>query len=483
MSQNIELKNFELAAVNPSNKTWGISDLFCFWANNIQTVVGFSLIASLYLIYDLNSGVVLLGSLIASMLIYIFVNLIGHPSQKHGMPMPVMLRMSMGLSGAKYIALLRALVGIFMFGVQTFFISKSIVYLIRIFIHFNLGNQVLEGDIFLTFFLGLNIIDWISLVLTFYIQYLIFTNGQRFNKSFLKFSALFVYIGLLIFFIIIISENFNEVFQSLKLSSNTNNMIAKSNIVPLVGVTGTVFAYFSIIIINFGDFSRYVKTSEDLKLGNFSLLLNMVLFSFLSTTLVIGADIVLNKNLIGVDQLLTKPLDIIGKLDNTYLTVVALIFILFSSVSTNLITNYVPSQNAFINFIPKNLDLKSAGMLIFLFGLIIAGLWPSILSQIGIIYIINSITSLFGPIFGIMIADYYLIKKETVNHKDLFYFRENNIYHYSNGWNYKALYSMLIGFIFSFSILWNYSLADMKSFSWIIGFFISYIIYYFLNKE
>ena len=53
MSHNIDLRNFELATVNPSNKSWDASDLFCFWANTIQTVIGFSLIASLYLIYDL----------------------------------------------------------------------------------------------------------------------------------------------------------------------------------------------------------------------------------------------------------------------------------------------------------------------------------------------------------------------------------------------------------------------------------------------
>ena len=88
MSQNIELKNFELVTVNPNNKTWGTSDLFCFWANTIQSVLGFSLITSLYLIYDLNSGIVLLGSLIASLMIYVLVSLIGHPSQKHGSSIP-----------------------------------------------------------------------------------------------------------------------------------------------------------------------------------------------------------------------------------------------------------------------------------------------------------------------------------------------------------------------------------------------------------
>ena len=483
MSQNIDLKNFELATVNPNNKTWEVSDLFCFWANSIQSVIGFSLIASLYLIYDLNSGIVLFGSLIASLMIYILVNLIGHPSQKHGIPLPVILRMSMGLSGARYIGLIRAIVGVFMFGIQTFFISKSIAYLIRIFIYYNFDKQILQSELFLSFFLQLNIIDWFSLILSLYIQYLIFSNGQRFNKSFLKFSAIFVYIGLVIFLIILISENYSEVFQSLKLNTNSIEMISKKNIMPLIIVIGTIFSYFSIVIISFGDFSRYVKSPDALKFGNLSLLLNMIIFSVLSTTIVIGVDIILNQKLIGVNQLITKPMDIIGTIDNTFLTIIVLIFILFSSLSTNLISNYIPTQNTLINFMPSKLDLKNYGMLIFLLGLIVAGLWPSILSLIGTVSLINSLSAFFGPIFGVIIADYYFVKKENINHKDLFYMVENNLYYYSNGWNYKSLYALLIGFVFSFSIIWNYSLQDFKTFSWIIGSLVSFLIYYLLNNK
>ena len=124
MSQNIELKNFELATVNPSNKTWTSADLFCYWANSIQTIAGFALISSLYLIYNLSSYLVLSSSIAASILVYFFISLIGHPSQKHGLPFPVLVRMSMGLNGARYLSLLRSIVGIFMFGVQTFFNAK-----------------------------------------------------------------------------------------------------------------------------------------------------------------------------------------------------------------------------------------------------------------------------------------------------------------------------------------------------------------------
>ena len=149
---NIHLTNWDIVGINPNDKNWTSGDIFCFWANNIQSLIGFSLIASIYLIYDLNFLIVLIGCIISSILVYLFCNLIGQPSQKHGLPFPVILRSSMGINGARYIALLRGAVGIFMFGVQTFFISKSLGYIARI-ILFKIDNQILQNEIFLLFFL------------------------------------------------------------------------------------------------------------------------------------------------------------------------------------------------------------------------------------------------------------------------------------------------------------------------------------------
>ena len=209
----------------------------------------------------------------------------------------------------------------------------------------------------------------------------------------------------------------------------------------------------------------------------------MILFSFLATTIVIGVDVVLNQKLILVEQIITKPMDIIAKIDNTYISIYALIFIIFSSLSTNLITNYVPTQNSIINLFPKNLDLKTVGMLILFLGIIAGGLWPSLLSQLDLIKFIDSLAAFFGPIFAIIICDYYILKKRRVNHKDLFFIRPENEYIYSNGFNYRALYAIIIGFMFSFSAIWNLNFIDFKTYSWIIGFVVSYIIYYLLNQN
>jgi len=224
--ENFPLTNWEIVSVNPSDKNWTWQDLFYLWGNSVQSIIGFSLVASLYLMYNLNFMVVLSGCLIASFLVYILSNLIGLPSQKHGLPFPVILRTSMGVNGARYIALLRGLVGIFMFGVQTYFISKSIGYLIRITL-FSIDNTLLNHEIFLSFIIGLNLIDWIAFIFTLLFQYILFSNGQSFNRSFIKFSALFVYFGLILFLIIIISENFKEVSNSVKLTFSIDNALAK----------------------------------------------------------------------------------------------------------------------------------------------------------------------------------------------------------------------------------------------------------------
>ena len=477
-----ELQNWEIVSVNPSDKIWNWKDLFCFWGNNIQSIIGFSLIASLYLVYNLNFLVVLVGCLVGSFFVYLFVNLIGKPSQRHGIPFPVFLRISMGINGARYVSLLRGLIGIFMFGVQTYFLSKSFGYLIRITFHL-FDNTFLNQDMFLIFYLGMNIIDWSAFVFAIILQFFLFSRGHHFNKLFINFSAMIVYFGLSLFLIIVISENYNDVSQSFKDLLIFENFFSKKNIIPTITIAGTIFAYFSIVIVNFGDFSRYVKNEKELNLGNLSLILNLIIFSLFSVLIVIGVDIILNKNLENMDRILTNPTDIIGKFDNIFLSIIVLFFILFASASTNLIANYVPSQNTLINFFPKKLTLKSSGIIIIIIGFLIGIYWVPLLSQIGILSFVDTVGSFFGPIFGIALVDYYLIKKGKLVNKDIFSSISNSTYYYSGGWHIKAIYSLFIGFIFSVSTIWNVDLRFLQSFSWLIGALMSSITYYLLANR
>ena len=476
------LINWDLVSVNPNDKNWDWKDLFCFWGINIQSIIGFSLIASLYLIYDLNSFVVFFGTLLGSLLVYFFSNLIGKPSQNYGLPFVVLLRSSLGFNGSKFFGLFRCLVGIFMFGIQTYFLSKAVVYLIRIGI-FSYNSSFLDQDIFLTFFLGLNIIDWFSITLVIFVQGFLFSAGMIFNRKLIKFSAIAVYLGMIVFFFSILLSDVKFTSNAFIKSFDYSNFIDKNNIAPLITVTGTIFAYFSIIILSFGDFSRYVKNENELKKGNLSLILNLVFFSFFTLFIVTGADAFLKQDPENLNRILTNPSDIIGKLDNLLITNLVLIFIIIASASTNLIANFIPSQYSLINFSPSSITLKSSSFIILLMGFLVGIFWLIYLSQIGILSFIDTFSALFGPIFGIMISDFYLIRNKSLINKDIYSLDSDGEYFYSGGWHIKGVYSLILGFIFSASTIWNSNLMFLHSYSWIIGAFVAGFTYYLLAKK
>ena len=476
------LSNWDLVTVNPNYKTWDWKDIFCFWGVNVQSIIGFSLIASLYTIYSLNTFVVFFGTILGSLLVYLFSNLIGKPSQKFGLPFAVLLRSSLGFRGAKYFGLVRGIVGIFMFGVQTYFLSKAIGYLIRILI-FSIDNSTLDQEIFLTFLLGLNIIDWISFIFVIIFQALMFSVGIQFNKKLINISAIVVYTGMILFFFSIFLSDVKVTSKAFIDILNYKNFLDISNIVPLLTVAGTIFAYFSIIIISFGDFSRYVKDEDNLKKGNLSLILNLVIFSFFAVFIVIGSDAFLNQKFEDINRIFTNPTDIIGKFDNLQITTIVLFFIIVGSASTNLVANFIPSQYSLINFMPTSLTLKSASYTISIIGFVIGIFWLPLLSQIGILSLIDTFGSFFGPIFGVIIVDYYLIKESNLSNKDLYLPESKSIYYYSNGWHIKAIYSLALGFIFSASTIWNVNLMFLQSYAWIIGAIVSSLTYYLLAKK
>ena len=476
------LSNWDLASVNPNYKTWNWKDLFCFWGANVQSLIGFSLIASLYLMYNLNAFVVFFGTILGSFFVYLFSNIIGKPSQKFGLPFAVLLRSSLGFNGAKFFGLIRSLVGIFLFGIQTYFLSKIFVYLIRILL-FTIDESILHQNLFIFYYFGLNIIDWSAIFIAIIFQTLLFSLGIQYNKKLINYSAITVYVGMIFFFFVVFLSDVKITALAFSNIISLDNFLDINNLAPLFTVAGAIFAYFSILIISFGDFSRYVKNDKDLRKGNFSLIINLIIFSFFSVFIVTGSDIFLNQKFSDMDRIFTNPTDIIGKFDNLQITIIALFFIVIASASTNLVANYIPSQYSLINLAPTKLTLRSASYIISFLGLLISVFWLTILSQIGILSFIDTFGAFFGPLFGLIVADYYLIQKENLSNKDLYSNDKESLYYYSSGWHIKGIYSLVIGFIFSASTIWNINLMFLQSYAWIIGAFTSWITYYLLAKK
>ena len=304
-----------------------------------------------------------------------------------------------------------------------------------------------------------------------------------FNKKIIQFSAMAVYLGMLLFFFSVLLSDVNFTKDAFLDSIIYESFIDRNNLIPLITVAGTVFAYFSIIILSFGDFSRYVKNKSELSKGNLSLLLNLIIFSFLALFIVVGADAFLKLNSENLSRILTNPTDIIGSLNNLLITNLVLIFIIISSVSTNLIANFIPSQYTLINLFPSSLSLKTSSLIIATLSFFISIFWLTYLSQIGILSLIDTFAAFFGPLFGIMISDFYLIKKGNLVNKDIYSLDNKGVYYYSGGWHIKGIYSLILGFIFASSTIWNSNLMFLQSYSWIIGASIAGLVYYLLARK
>ncbi len=476
------LINWDLVSVNPIDKNWDWKDLFCFWGVNIQSVIGFSLIASLYLIYDLNTLVVFFGTILGSLIVYIFSNWIGKPSQKFGLPFVVLLRSSLGVRGAKYFGLIRSLVGVTLFGIQTYFLSKVLTYLLKA-LMYSIEPSYLYKEIFLIFFMGLNIIDFVSILTCIILQSYLFSLGMIFNKKIIQFSAITIYLGMFLFFISTLLSDVKFTSEVFVNSLNYKNFVKIDNLGPLLTVAGTIFAYFSVIILSFGDFSRYVKNEKELKKGNLSLVLNLIIFSFFALFIVTGVDAFLKEDADSMTRILTNPTDIATTVDSLLITNLILVFIILASASTNLVANFIPSQYSLINFLPESLSLKSSSLIITFLGFLVGIFWLTYLSQIGILSFIDTFGTFFGPLAGIMIIDFYYTRKGNLINKDIYSLEKDKAYYYSGGWHIKGIYSILLGFIFSAATIWNPNLMFLKSFSWLIGAIISAIVYSLLTKN
>lgn len=476
------LTNWELVSVHPKEKNWSWLTIFNLWANSIQTVIGFSLIASLYVAYGLNGTIVFFGTIFAGLLALIFANLTGKPCQEMGIPFPVFLRVSMGIYGAKFASSVRGLVALSMFGIQTFFISKSIGFLIRILI-FKIEKNLLQNEILNQFIIGLNLIDWASLILATLFQFFLFTSGIKLIKKIINFSSIITYIIIFILTIFVFLKTEVYLIREIQSLFSFNLNINFETFLQIFTIFGTIFAYFSIILVNFGDYSRYISNKKELRKGNLSLLLNIIIFSILAIIITIGCDIIFNQKLINIEKILTNPTDIIGQFDQINLSVLVLVSILIASISTNLIANFIPANNTIINFLPKSFSVKSSGFLICIIGFIVGSLWISLISKIGMLSIIDTMGAFLGPLFGILIIDYYIIKKQRVSFQDLFSSDPNGKYFYSKGWNIKSFYSLFIAFVFSSATIWNIELRFLNSYSWIIGASVGGLMQYLFSKK
>jgi NCS1 family nucleobase:cation symporter-1 len=154
-----------------------------------------------------------------------------------------------------------------------------------------------------------------------------------------------------------------------------------------------------------------------------------------------------------------------------------------ATVGINIVANFIPPAYDIANLMPSKIDFKLGGLITSLFALIIGGLWVSTISQLGIFGFVNTLGAVLAPIYGIMMVDYYMLKKGKLNIEALFTTSKKGIYYYDNGWNKKAMVAFVIPAIFSVATVWIGALGFLSGFSWVIGAALGGIVYYSITKK
>ena len=467
MSKSKSLYNADLAPTPTNKKTWGWFEIFNVWANDVQSLFGYTLAASLFIASGLNGWAVFLALILAGFFIMWLVNLSGKPSVKHGIPYPVFARVSMGVLGANFPAMARGLVAMFWYGAQTYAASTAVALLITA-ITGNPGSEM---------FLGMTGVMWVSFIFVSAFQVYLFWQGIDLIRKFLNFAGPAVYVVMILLMITIwakVGGNLlSEVGNIFSSGERTGGFEGLGSFGAFLAVFSIMVGYFAAVVVNFGDFARFVKNEDEMKKGNlYGLVGNVILFSFI-TLMITGGTIAL------FGELIAQPTDMVAKIDNTLLTIVAAFAFFAATVGINMVANFIPPAYDLANLMPSKINFRMGGLITAGFGFVIGALWVSVITKMGMFPFVNTLGAILAPVFGIMITDYYIVKKQQIN-VDALFNEGKGKYWYNNGFNIKAMVAWILSGYVAIGSVWPNilpgglgdffaNLGGGGGFAWMIG--------------
>lgn len=458
------LHNDDLAPLPKEKRRWGSFEIFNVWTNDVQSLAGYTLAASLFITAGINGWWVFAAIILAGLFVNWLVNLTGKPSVKYGIPYAVMARASMGVQGAQFPALIRGIVAMFWYGAQTYFASTAV----------SLALNAILGSPETATFLGMDVIDWVSYLIVAGLQVLLFVKGITWIERFLNFAGPAVYVVMVVLLVAIWVQAGDRLFPAVGEIFNSSDVEGWAAVGAFFGVIGTMIAYFSAVIINFGDFARFSKSEKSMRRGNFlGLPVSLTFFTFLSLFITAGAYIVLQG---GEGDPLTNPADIVGQVGNVFLTIVAALTFLTATIGINLVANFIPPAYDLSNLAPQRISFKTGGYLTAVFGFIVGALWVVTIGD-NLPVFVDTLGAFLAPLYGVLVADYYIIQRRQLKVADLFTMDPAGRYHYQKGWNMRAIIAVAIAAVFSVSAVWVPFFGFLSGFAWVIGAVIGAVLY------
>jgi len=482
MGRSSKLYNSDLAPTPASKKNWGWFEIFNVWANDVQSLFGYTLAASLFLASGLNGWAVFAALILAGFFIMWLVNLSGKPSVKHGIPYPVFARVSMGVFGANFPAMARGLVAMFWYGAQTYAASTAVALLIT-------GITGMQGEVM---FLGMTGVMWVSFIFVSGFQVYLFWQGVDLVKRFLNFAGPAVYAVMILLMLIIWAKAggglFSEVGTIFSGGERSGGFEGLGSFGAFLAVFSIMVGYFAAVVINFGDFARFVKNEDEMKKGNlWGLVGNVILFSFI-TLMITGGTIAI------FGEYVSSPTEMVAKVDNLGLTIIAAFAFFAATVGINMVANFIPPAYDLANLMPSKINFKTGGLITAGFGFVIGGMWVAVITQMGLFPFVNTLGAILAPVFGIMITDYYIIKKEKLDVDALFDDSAKAKYHYNGGFNHKAILAWVLSGYIAVGTVWpNILILGLGDFfanlgggggyAWIIGASLGAVVHLAISKR
>lgn len=468
------LINEDLAPIPKEKRTWGTWNYAALWIS-MSLCIPTYMLASSMIEGGMNWWQAILTIFLANTIVLIPMILNGRAGAKYGIPFPVFARASFGTKGANIPAILRAIVACGWFGIQTWIGGAAIYTLLKVWDPTLPGidtNSLLPQTLPMICFLGF----WLLNMLIVYL-------GVDTIRKLLLFKAIFLpaaAIALLVWAINAVNGLGPILEQASKFPDNAS--FFRYFFPALTGMVG----FWATLSLNIPDFTRYAKDQKSQIRGQaIGLPPSMTLFAFIGVVVTSATTIVYGETI-------WDPVVLAGKFKDHFTVSLAMVAIVLSTLATNIAANIVSPANDFSNIAPSKINFKTGGYITGILGILIFP-WKLIALPDNYIFSwLGGYSALLGPIGGIMIADYFLIKKQHLEVTELY--SHTGRYYYRNGFNRAAIVALLAGvlpnvpgFLLQIRVvrddtfpLW---ISDVYHYAWFVGFFLSGFVYYLLMRK
>lgn len=465
-----DLWNADLAPVEKADRTWSWQNIAGLWVAMVVCVPAYMLAASL-VPEGMSWWQAVLTVFLGNLIVLAPMLLIGHAGTKHGIPFPVLLRASFGTSGAKLAAMMRGVVGCGWFGIQTWVGGSAIYVILNILTDHALVGDPLPG-------LGIDLAQFLSFLACWGMHVYFIAHGTESIRALETYAAPFLIamsLGLLIWAVV----KAGGLGPMLSTPSEFVEGGAREGEFWQVfwpGLTAMV-GFWATLALNIPDFTRFAKSQKHQFIGQaVGLPIPMALLAFIAVA-VASATVVI------YGEALWDPVAITERMGG-YAVIIALIALLIATVTTNLAANVVAPANGFSNLSPRKISFKMGGYITAGLGIAIMP-WKLLESTGAYIFTwLIGYSALLGPLAGIMLADYLLIRKTDLSHDDLF--KNDGRYSYGNGWNTNAFLAFVIavipnlpGFLAAAGLVESVPaiFSTLYSYAWFVGVAIGAVVY------